>query len=176
MRKTFSKTDVWENDEAKDVKGVNEVQEPTETRKLSPSKNTDPEAYYQRLRWMYQQMKEEARNLYFFCYMDRIGMNGFCRKFGRYSRIRVDKHVDNERGKYNKWLFGHTEVLQRTYVYVEEMMTQERFAYFMYMHSSPCNCYEIEKGDDNHEQNKEESIQQPKLITTATATTTTTVR
>lgn len=109
-------------------------------------KKSDPEAHFKRLRWIYQQMKETARNMYFFCFMDNIGLNGFCRKVERYRMF--DRFTGQDH--YAKWLFGHEEVLKRTFPYIQDLMDWNQFTYFMYRHSSECQCYEIERDDKNY--------------------------
>lgn len=112
------------------------------------SKRDDPESYWRVLKQNYQNIKDESRNMYYFCILGEVGLGTFVKRF---ERFRIKPIIDYENYTlFKRWVFGHQPVLDRVYEYVDDLMLPEHFAYFMFLQSSPCNCYEIER-DDNLE-------------------------
>lgn len=113
--------------------------------RIERSRRDDPESYYNELRALYNNIREEAKAMYFFCFMRESSGAIFTKRFEKF-RLQPYAKDTSSISAFGKWKFGHKDILDRTFGYVKGTLDREHFAYFVFLHSSPCNCYEIETG------------------------------
>jgi hypothetical protein len=101
----------------------------------------DQETLLNSVRGMYYAIREGAKSLYFFCFLESAYLSDFM-SFLRNHRVKQVKR----KLSFDKWEYGHRLVLRRTYDVVEDYVSPEDYAWFAYNASSPCSCYDIEKG------------------------------
>lgn len=103
----------------------------------------DQEALLNAIKGMYYSIRESAKSLYFFCFLESAYLSDFI-SFLRNNRVKPVK----KKLSFDKWEYGHRQVLRRTYDVVEDYVSPEDYAWFAYNASSPCSCYDIEKGSE----------------------------
>lgn len=118
----------------------------TSSKKNRQMKRDCSETYWKFLKHTHQNIKDESLNMYFFCFMNTVDLPTFVKAFDRYvmnSRYRL--RTFDTRSEFAHWAFAHKDVLHRTFKHVVGLLSLDDYAYFMWKHSTPCDCYNIEK-------------------------------
>jgi hypothetical protein len=139
-KKTFSKFD-YGNILDDPISDTEDVEEHDQTSKLNQEETSE------KITLAYNAIKEEARNMYYFCIMDDdVHVH-------QYMNDNIDifsKYIRNSRSyipsfTFRRWEKCHKDVLRRTYEHMKHFtISPEQFAWIIWKMSSPCSCNLIE--------------------------------
>ena len=115
------------------------------SKRLSPIKSsTNPEEYYRTLKGIYQLVKDDAKALYFPCFIDGADVTTFVKRLDRHVRRPRLHFKDAETRAFKKWCVGHKDILERTYVHVSDIVSFEGYSYVTWRLSPTCSCWKWE--------------------------------